>query len=132
MVRKTEVAKGKRGRVIVMDSITQVDADDAGAIVVSGSHGGTSSGEFALAVPLAAAFFNDAGVGKDRAGIAALEMLQERGVAAGAVAHDSARIGDATDAWANGVISHVNDAARALGLVPGARLGEALRRLIAS
>lgn len=132
MVRRTEVAQGKSGRVIVMDSITQVDADDAGAIVVSGSHGGTSSGEFALAVPLAAAFFNDAGVGKDRAGIAALEMLQERGVAAGAVAHDSARIGDATDAWANGVISHANDAARALGLVPGARLGEALRRLIAS
>lgn len=131
-MRKTEVARGPRGRVIVADSITQIGADDAGAIVVSGSHGGTSSGEVALGVALAAVFFNDAGVGKDCAGIAALDMLQAHGVAAGAVAHTSARIGDATDAWTHGVIAHANAAARALGLGPGTRLGPALVRLIAA
>lgn len=130
MVQKTTVAEGAGGRVIVVDSITQVGPDDAGAIVVSGSHGGTSSGEFALAVALAAVFFNDAGVGKDRAGVAALDMLQARGVAAGAVAHDSARIGDALDAWTSGVLSHVNAAARALGLAPGVRLRDALARIV--
>jgi len=36
-----------------------LSGDDAGAIVVSGSHGGASAAEFALAVPLAAVFFND-------------------------------------------------------------------------
>ena len=87
--------------------------------MVSGSHGGTSSGEFALALPLRLVFFNDAGVGKDEAGIAALAMLQARGVPAVAVAHASARIGDALDAWQHGVISHVNDAAHALGLHVG-------------
>ena len=71
---KREVENGNGGRVIVMDSITKLTPDDAGAIVVSASHGGVSSGEFALAVPLMAVFFNDAGVGKDNAGIAALEM----------------------------------------------------------
>ena len=58
-----------------MDSITKVAVGDEDTLVVSGSHGGTSSGEFALDVPLRMAFFNDAGVGKDNAGIAALDLL---------------------------------------------------------
>jgi len=128
---KTQVAHGKGGRVILVDSITMTTPEDAGAIVVCGSHGGTSSAEFALEVPLAAVFFNDAGVGKDRAGIVALDILQEHDVAAGAVAHTSARIGDARDTWDNGVISHVNPLARALGFAPGMRLSLALNDLIA-
>ena len=127
---KTEVAVGNGGRVIIMDSITQVTPDDAGAIVVCASHGGSSSGECALAVPLAAVFFNDAGVGKENAGIAALDMLQANGVAAGTVSHATARIGDSRDTWDHGVISYVNPAARELRLVPGARLRSALSELV--
>ena len=127
---KALVAHGSRGRVIAMDSVTMVTPEDAGAIVVSGSHGGTSSGTFALEVPLKAAFFNDAGVGKDDAGIAALALLQARGVAAATVAHTSARIGDSLDAWENGMISHGNEHARRLGCVPGASLRAALTALV--
>ncbi len=127
---KALVAGGGKNRVIAMDSITLVVAQDAGAIVVCGSHGGTSSGEIALEVALRAVFFNDAGIGKDAAGIAALAMLEARGIAAGTVAHTSARIGDAHDCWDNGVISCVNAAARALGCAPGARLRAALAALL--
>ena len=123
---KKEVATGPGGRVVIMDSITKVTPQDAGTYVVSASHGGASSGEFALEVPLAAAFFNDAGVGKDDAGIAALSMLQQRGVAGGTVSHTSARLGDAQDTWDQGVISHVNGCARALGVAPGQRLNDVL------
>ena len=126
---KTQVAAGPGGRVLLMDSIPMVDANDAGTLVVSGSHGGTSSGEFALEVPLRIAFFNDAGVGKDKAGIVALDMLQARGVAGGAVSHTSARIGDSQDMWDHGVVSHVNALASALGVLPGQSLQEALIRL---
>ncbi|HSB98775.1 MAG TPA: hypothetical protein VLE45_02590 [Burkholderiaceae bacterium] len=122
-MRKDEVARGPRARVIVVDSITQLDAGDAGAIVVAGSHGGTSSAEFALALPLRLVFFNDAGVGKDGAGIAALALLQARGAAAATVAHSSARIGDALDAWQHGVVSQINDAAHGLGV----RVGQPVR-----
>lgn len=122
-MRKDEVARGPRARVIVVDSITQLDVGDAGAIVVCGSHGGTSSAEFALALPLRLVFFNDAGVGKDGAGIAALGLLQARGAAAATVAHTSARIGDALDAWQHGVVSQANDAAHALGV----RVGQPVR-----
>jgi hypothetical protein len=126
---KKEVVKGKGGRVILMDSITKVKPEDKGAIVVCASHGGTSSGEFALEVPLKAVIFNDAGVGKDDAGIAALAMLQQKGVPAATVAHTSGRIGDAMDMWENGVLSHVNSAARQLGLNTGAQVREVLTRL---
>ena len=127
---KAQIEKGPSGRVIVMDSITKVTPDDAGAVVVSASHGGASSGEFALEVPLSVVFFNDAGVGKDHAGIAALDMLEAKSLAAGAVAHTSARIGDSRDMWEHGVISHVNASARKLGLVPGGSLREALTTLV--
>jgi hypothetical protein len=120
---------GPGGRVVLTDTITKVGADDAGALVVSGSHGGTSSGEFALVVPLALAVFNDAGIGKDEAGIAALAMLQARGVPACAVAHTSARIGEALDTWEHGIISRVNAAAQALGLREGLGLRGALEGL---
>jgi hypothetical protein len=129
---KKEVAKGKGGRVILMDSITKVTPEDKGSMVVCASHGGTSSGEFALEVPLKVVIFNDAGVGKDNAGIAALEMLDKHGVAGGTVAHTSGRIGDSMDMWENGVLSHVNAAARKLGLSDGARVKEVLSRLVSN
>jgi len=128
---KREVESGTGGRVIVVDSITQLTPDDAGAMVVSASHGGVSSGEVALAFSLAAVFFNDAGVGKDGAGTAALAMLQANGVPAGTVSHTSARIGDAADMWSNGMISHVNLAARKLGVEPGSSLRATLVRIVA-
>lgn len=128
---KAEVYRGSKGRVVVMDSITKLTPDDKGAFVVSASHGGASSGEFALAVPLGAVFFNDAGFGKDKAGAVALTMLDEKGIAAGVIAHTSARIGDSQDTWDNGVISDVNRAAEALGLRPGVRLRTALSDLVA-
>ena len=125
---KQVIAQGPWGRVLLLDSITQLEPDDAGAIVIAGSHGGTSSGEVACSLPLAAVFFNDAGVGKHDAGIVALQMLQRRGVPAGAVAHTSARIGEALDSWQHGVISRLNDAAHAKGWREGQALQAVLRR----
>ena len=114
------------GRVLLVDSITQLDAGDAGAVVISGSHGGRSSASYALAYPLQLVIFNDAGVGKDAAGIAALGLLQQQGRAAATVSHDTARIGDALDAWQHGVLSQVNLLAAAMGLAPGTTLRQAL------
>ena len=127
---KREVLRRGGGRVVVTDTVTRIDASDAGAVVVTGSHGGTSAAEFALDVPLALVVFNDAGVGKDEAGIAGLAILQARGVAAATVAHWSARIGDAEDAWQNGVVSHANEAARSLGIGAGESLSAAVRRIL--
>ncbi|MCK7491795.1 MAG: hypothetical protein MZW92_09125 [Comamonadaceae bacterium] len=92
---------------------------------MSGSHGGISSARYALAARPLLSVFNDAGVGKDAAGLAALPFLQTHGLAACTVAHDSARIGEAESTLDDGVISHVNLLAQALGAgrpaLPGSR-----------
>ena len=116
--------------VVLLDSITEVHARHAGLCVVTGSHGGVSAARYAAAVPARIYIFNDAGVGKDDAGIAALALLDAQGIAAATVAHDSARIGDAHDSWAAGVISAVNSTAAArLRVLPGQRLSAALGTL---
>lgn len=105
--------------LVLLDSVTQVAPAHAGCLVVTGSHGGASVVKYALAVRAWLYVFNDAGIGKDQAGIAALQLLQHEGVAAAAVAHDTARIGEALDAWEHGVVSRLNAAALALGLQTG-------------
>jgi uncharacterized protein YunC (DUF1805 family) len=114
---------------LLVDSITEAVGRGAGRIVVSGSHGGVSSGRYALKAAPRLAVFNDAGVGKDGAGTAALALLQAAGIAACTVAHTSARIGEARSTLEDGVVSQANAAAAALGLTPGAHLREALASL---
>lgn len=113
----------------IVDSITELGTADAGCIAVSGSHGGVSSARYAIAARPWISVFNDAGVGKDAAGIAALALLQHEGLAACTVSHDSARIGDAHSTFDDGIISQVNALARSLGLVPGLPWRDAMARL---
>jgi hypothetical protein len=103
----------------VVDSITELGPGDAGCIAVSGSHGGISSARFALATRPLLVVFNDAGIGRDDAGIAALAFLQGHGIAAATVAHTSACIGQARSTLEHGVVNHLNALAGALGLAAG-------------
>ncbi len=112
-------------RVVLMDSISMIGPEDAGSIIVCGSHGGLISGAFASVYPPQLVVFNDAGGGKLDAGRAALAMLDRQGIASATVSHDSARIGDAEDSWFNGVLSAVSETARALGLRPGLSVKDA-------
>lgn len=115
--------------LLLVDSITEAIGPGAGRLVVSGSHGGISAGRFAVQAGVRLAVFNDAGVGLDRAGIAGLDHLQQHGIAGCTVSHHSARIGEARSTLDDGVISHVNDAASALGARPGLRLKDWLATL---
>ncbi len=124
---KVETLGGRT--VVLMDSIAYADDAEAGQIVVAGSHGGRSSGRFALEYPLAACFLNDAGVGKDDAGIASLAMLDKLGRVGATYSSESARIGDAKDAWEHGVLSYVNQEAARLGFAAGERVADAIRRV---
>jgi len=119
----------------LLDSIALVSTlgtRSAGSVIVSGSHGGVSAASFVVDHPHRplVVFFNDAGIGKDRAGIAGLPMLEAIGVAGCAYSHHSARIGEAADGWAHGVISHLNDTARGLGIQPGDRVDAVVAALL--
>ncbi len=109
-----------------IDSITQLTPQDALCIAVSGSHGGISSARFAAAARPLLSVFNDAGVGKDDAGVAGLAWLQTQGLAACAAAHTSACIGVAQSTLDDGIISHANALAHALGV----RLGQTCKQVV--
>lgn len=107
--------------VWALDSVGKIEPEDAGRILVIGSHGALHGGrrESALAVDAAAAVFNDAGVGADRIGITRLPVLGARGIPAAAVDCMSARIGDGRSMWESGLISHINAVALQMGAVCG-------------
>ncbi|MEX2503099.1 MAG: hypothetical protein WD336_12045 [Trueperaceae bacterium] len=89
------------------------------AVLVCGSAGTLRSARLVLRHAPRLVVLHDAGVGKDRAGVAGLDRLADVHVAAVAVRHDSARLDDADDVLDHGVIAHLNDAARTLGLEEG-------------
>ena len=101
--------------ILLADSVTRLAAEHAGHVVVTGSHGGMIAASYVARARIRAAAFNDAGCGCDDAGIAGLAALDGIGIAAFAVAHTSARIGDAADSLAHGIVSACNGAAAAFG-----------------
>jgi uncharacterized protein YunC (DUF1805 family) len=101
--------------ILTADSITRIGPEAAGAVVVNGSHGGIYAAYLAAKLRVGAVIFNDAGGGRDDAGIAGLGYLEALGIPTAAVGHDTARIGDGSDMMARGVITHANDAATVLG-----------------
>ena len=101
----------------------------AGTVLVAGSHGGIIAAYLGAEAGVHALILNDAGLGKDRAGIAGLVYLEEIGMAAAAVDCMSARIGDGADMLARGVISHANVFAALCGVVAGQSCRDAAERM---
>jgi hypothetical protein len=105
--------------IVAADTITKLPPDAAGQVVVSGSHGGRYPGLLAAKAGLRAVILNDAGFGKDVAGIGSLPYLEALGIAAAVVSHASCRIGDTRDMLARGRVSRANAVARAAGISAG-------------
>jgi hypothetical protein len=116
-------------KVWALDSASLVRPEDAGAIVLVGSHGGGPAAN-ALKAECRAAIFNDAGIGIDRAGIARLKVLDGRGIAAATASAASARIGDGRSIWESGKISAVNARAASAGGRVGMTAQELVHRLL--
>lgn len=114
---------------ILAPTVTVLPSGAAGSVVVTASHGGLYPGYLVLAARARAAIFNDAGFGKERAGVGALDLLAKNEIAAAAVAHTSCRVGDAEDMIAHGVISAVNSVAAACGVVQSMSCAEAASKL---
>lgn len=125
MVLRTGHSNGSVG-VILADSVTDLQFPTArDCLVACGSHGGEFSGSLADHVGIAGIVFNDAGVGRDAAGIAGLSFLAKRGRPAAAVSNARARIGCAAETLAATVV-HVNEVAARLGCTPGDDVADAL------
>jgi hypothetical protein len=120
--------------VWALDSVSLVRPEDAGQVIVTGSHGGLLGGrpETAVGEAVWAALFNDAGIGIEEAGTSRLPALDARGIAAATVDAFTARIGDGRSSYAEGVVSRVNRRARALGGREGMAARELVELLVAA
>ncbi len=105
-------------KTVLMDSVSYIVPENRGDIIISGSHGGTSSAGYAVDACAGAVFFNDAGCGKNGAGIKGLEELEKYKIIAAAVSHESAEIANAVDTYHSGIVTHVNEQASRAGLRP--------------
>lgn len=131
MDESRRVIFSRRGiQVIALDSNGLVGPQDAGHIVVTGSHGGLLGGrpETAVKAAVFAALYNDAGFGIDDAGISRLPALQARGIAGACVSCFSARIGEGMSTWNDGVVSALNP----LAALHGGRIGQSARDFVAA
>jgi len=117
-------------RIVVLDSVTQCQGRvQEGDVLVAGSFAGALSLRLALPFGIRGLIAHAAGIGKDAAGISALGVADTLAIPAAAVDTMSARIGDGPSVHGDGVISHANAAARALGVEAGMSARDAARRL---
>ena len=115
--------------IYLADTVTKLKPEHRDHVVITGSHGGIYAGYCAAKMHVRAAIFNDAGIGRDKAGIGSLAFLNGLGLAAATVDSQTCRIADATDMWTNGRISAVNAAAEQLGCAKGQSAEDCARRL---
>ncbi len=129
---RNQPKRGSDPSIMVADTATKLGPEHGGQVVISASHGGLYAAYLAARAGVRAVILNDASVGKDRAGIAGLGYLDDIGLAAATISHDSARIGDGRDSAARGRISHVNETARRLGCATGQSAMDCARVMIAA
>ena len=87
------------GRIVLMDSISYISQDNIGDVIICGSHGGKPAAEHAVKFKPKGVIFNDAGKGKEDAGISGLNSLDRAGIMGAAVDTFSARIGEGLDSY---------------------------------
>ena len=120
--------------VLALDSASLVKPEDAGAIVLTGSHGALLGGrpETAIKIAVFAAVYNDADRGIDDCGIARLPALDARKIAGATVSAWSARIGDGMSIWRDGFVTAANETAIRHGAEIGISAAELVHRLVAA
>ena len=118
--------------ILTVASCSNVRAEHRSHVVVSGSYGGRYNAFNAAKWPVRAVIMNDAGIGKDNAGIVGLEFLDQIDLAAATADAQTCHIGDGDHMLAHGIISHVNRTAAALGCAPGQSVRDCAERMRAA
>ena len=118
--------------MVAADTVTRPTEAWRGAVLVARSHGGVYAAYCAVKAGVRAVILNDAGRGKDDAGVGGAGYCDALGIPFAVIDTMSARIGNGDDMVARGVISLANKAAAALGVRPGMRCADAAAAMAAA
>ena len=111
-------------KILTVASCSFVRQEHRSHVVVSGSYGGRYNAFNAAKWGVRGVIMNDAGIGKDNAGIRGLDYLDQINLAAATADAQTCHIGDGDHMLEHGIISQVNRAATALGCSPGQSVRE--------
>ena len=106
-------------KIVTVASCSNLREEHRLHVAVSGSYGGRYNACNAAKWPVRAVIMNDAGIGKDDAGILGLEFLDRIKMAAATADAMTCHIGDGEHMLAHGIVSHVNKTAAAFGCAVG-------------
>ena len=126
----TVIKQSGNRKIVVADSAAGMDDRSKGDVFVDGSHCGVNVGEMTINSGMGGMIGNDAGMGKNDGGIAALKMCDEHGIPAAAVAAMSAKIGDGMSTYEQGKISVANETAKKMGVTVGMTAKEAADKML--
>ena len=127
---KQEIVKvSGKARLIIVDTTSDVHEGNDTDVIITGSHSGINSGEYLAGLNIKGVIGNDAGMGKENAGIAGMKILEEHGIPAAAVAAMSAHIGNGTSTYEQGKISAANELAKKLEIKVGMSAKEAADKM---
>lgn len=131
--RLYEMETTPKGRILAIWALFYLpkDATYPNDVFSVATHSARVAAEHAFRWNVKGWIANDAGPGKNNSGISGLAMCGEKGMPAAAVAAMSARIGDGLSTYREGIISAVNEPARAKGIIVGMAAKDALSRMIA-
>jgi hypothetical protein len=105
--------------IVVADTVTKLGEECVGRVVIGASHGGVYAAYCACKAKARGVILNDAGRGKDDAGVGGGAYCQDLQTPYATVDTMSARIGNGESMAADGVISFANPLAVALGVTVG-------------
>ncbi len=113
------VKESGNGRIVIVDTTSDVNESNNMDIIITGSHGGINASEYLGKLKVKGVISNDAGIGKNEAGIAGMKALDKYDIPAVAVSTMSAKIGNGTSTYEQGSLSATNELAKKLGISQG-------------
>ena len=116
-------------KILMAASCSFVGDEHASHVIVSGSYGGRYNAFNAAKWGVRGVIMNDAGVGKDNAGICGLDYLDQIHLASATADAQTCHIGDGDHMLEHGIISYVNRTAAALGCTPGQSVRDCAERM---
>lgn len=130
--RRLVIEAGPHGRSIVCtDSIAfALPEDRERNVLCTAGHTGRSVVEYFRQFRPWGFICSDGGIGKNRSGVSALEVVDEDGIAGASVDALTARMGDGRSTYFDGVISAANKMAAAKGVRVGQTAREAAKLLL--
>jgi rhodanese-related sulfurtransferase len=131
ITNRVTVANCGEHAIVCTDSIAfALPEDRERNVLCTGGHTGRSAVSYLRSARPFGFICSDGGVGRNRSGVAGLEIVETDGLAGATVDVMTARMGDGLSTYQDGVISAVNRCARERGVEVGMKARDAALRLL--